>query len=82
MAHTLKILLKVIHNRIYKKLDIDISDTQFGFCKGLGTREALFALNVLSQRCLDINQDLQVCFIDYNKAFDKVRHDLLIETLL
>lgn len=82
MAHTLKILLKVIHNRIYRKLDADVGDTQFGFRKGLGTREALFALNVLSQRCMDVNQDLYACFIDYNKAFDKVRHDQLIETLL
>lgn len=82
MVHTLKVLLKVVHNRIFRKLDVDISDTQFGFRKGLGTREALFALNVLSQRCLDINQDIYACFIDYNKAFDKVRHDQLIETLV
>lgn len=82
MAHTLKILLRVVHNRISRKLDVDIGDTQFGFRKGLGTREALFALNVLSQRCLDINQDIYACFIDYNKAFDRVRHDLLVETLI
>lgn len=82
MCHILKIMLKVIHNRIYKKLDECISNTQFGFRKGLGTREALFALNVLSQRCLDMNQDLHVCFIDYHKAFDRVRHDQLMETLI
>lgn len=81
MSHTLKIFLKVIHNRIYKKLEMDISDTQFGFRSGLGTREALFALNVMSQRCLDINQDMYLCFIDYNKAFDRVRHDHLMKLL-
>ncbi|XP_030765770.1 uncharacterized protein LOC115889834 [Sitophilus oryzae] len=81
MSHTLKIFLKVIHRRIYRKLEEDIADTQFGFRNGFSTREALFAYNVLMQRCLDVNQNVYVCFIDYNKAFDKVRHKQLIEAL-
>lgn len=81
MSHTLKILLKIVHTRIRNKLEMDISSTQFGFRNGVGTREALFSLNVLTQRCLDVNQDLYICFIDYNKAFDKVKHDQLIDLL-
>lgn len=81
MSHTLKTLLKIIHNRIRAKLEMDISDSQFGFRNGMGTREALFSFNVLIQRCLDVNRDLYVCFIDYNKAFDKVKHDRLVELL-
>ncbi|CAG9839097.1 unnamed protein product [Diabrotica balteata] len=42
MFHMLKLLLKVIHNRINHKLDIYVNDTQLGFRKGLGTREHLF----------------------------------------
>uniref|UniRef100_A0A8D8SJ40 Craniofacial development protein 2 n=2 Tax=Cacopsylla melanoneura TaxID=428564 RepID=A0A8D8SJ40_9HEMI len=81
MSHTLKTFLKVIHKRIVNKLEENISDTQFGFRNGLGTREALFAYNVIIQRCLDVNQTVYVCFLDYNKAFDKVRHGLLISIL-
>lgn len=81
MSHTLKILLKIIHTRIRSKLELDISESQFGFRNGVGTREALFSLNVLTQRCLDVNRDLYICFIDYNKAFDKVKHDQLIDLL-
>ena len=75
MSHTLKLFLKVIHNRIYRKLDSNISDCQFGFRNGVGTREALFAVNVLTQRCLDVNKDVYACLVDYEKAFDRVRHD-------
>lgn len=82
MSHTLKIFLKIIHNRIRKKLEDELGDTQFGFRDALGTREALFAFNVLMQRCMDANQPVHVCFLDYNKAFDKVRHDRLIEILM
>lgn len=41
---------------------------------GLGTKEALFGINVLFQRCLDINRDMPACYID----FGKVKHDKLL----
>lgn len=81
MSHTLKVFLKVIHNRIYKKLDEHIGESQFGFRNATGTREALFAINILAQRCRDVNVELHACFIDYEKAFDRVRHSKLISIL-
>ncbi|KAF2890025.1 hypothetical protein ILUMI_16148, partial [Ignelater luminosus] len=56
----------------------DVSETQFGFRRGLGAQETLFTFNLLVQRCLDVNQDVYACFIDYNKALDEVRHDELM----
>lgn len=81
MSHSLKIFLKIIHQRVFRKLEQDISETQFGFRNAMGTREALFAFNVLTQRCMDMNQPVYVCFLDYNKAFDRVRHNHLIRML-
>jgi len=49
MSHLLKLFLKIIHSRIFKKCEQDISQSQFGFREGMGTREALFGLNVLFQ---------------------------------
>lgn len=46
MSHGLKLLLKIIHKRIFKKCEIDLDDAQFGFREGMGTREALFSLSV------------------------------------
>ncbi|CAH1224416.1 unnamed protein product [Diabrotica balteata] len=82
MSHTLKVLLKIIHKRIYERLEEDISETQFGFRNGMGTREGLFAINILIQRCRDVSVDLHLCFVDYEKAFDKVRHKKLISILM
>lgn len=81
MCHTLKLFLRIIHNRIYKKLERELSDTQMGFRQGFGTREALFGLNILAQRCLDMNQKVYACFIDLEKAFDKVQHHRMINIL-
>lgn len=51
--------------------------TLIGFRKGLESREALFGLNVLVQICLHINQHVHGCFIDFEKAFNKVGHEQL-----
>lgn len=81
MSHVLKVFLRIIHSRIYRKCDYQVDDVQFGFRKGVGTREALFSLNVLTQRCRDMNVDVYACFIDYRKAFDCVKHEKMVEIL-
>lgn len=81
MSHTLKIFLKIIQDRLYRKCKEHLSDTQFGFCNGLGTREALFSIQVLIQRCRDMSTDVYACFLDYQKAFDCVDHGKLINIL-
>ncbi|XP_071580242.1 uncharacterized protein [Temnothorax nylanderi] len=81
MSHVLKIFLRIIHTRIFKKCEYQLDETQFGFRNGLGTREALFSLNVLTQRCRDMNINVFACFIDYRKAFDCVKHHKMIEIL-
>ena len=55
--------------------------SQFGFKEGTGTREALFGLQVLIQNCRDVKKDVFLCFIDFEKAFDKVKHNKLLTIL-
>uniref|UniRef100_A0A8D8Z4U1 Craniofacial development protein 2 n=1 Tax=Cacopsylla melanoneura TaxID=428564 RepID=A0A8D8Z4U1_9HEMI len=81
MSHLLKLFLKIIHRRIYRICEERVTDTQFGFMKGVGTRDALFSLQVLFQRCRDMNCNIYTCFIDYQKAFDKIQHQKMMEVL-
>ncbi|GFO37134.1 retrovirus-related pol polyprotein from type-1 retrotransposable element r2 [Plakobranchus ocellatus] len=57
-----------------KSLRLEISPKQFDFMPDKGTRNAIFTLSMLMERCTEIRKDLHLCFIDYSKAFDKVRH--------
>ena len=36
---------------------------------------------MLAERCIEMQKDLYLCFIDYSKAFDKVRHEKLFNIL-
>lgn len=78
MSHLLKIFLRIIHQRIRFKCKAELSDTQFGFRPCFGTRETITVVNVLLQKCREMNKDAFICFIFYEKAFDNVQHDKLI----
>jgi len=49
-----------------------LSEDQFGFRKGRGTRDAIATLRTLGERSLEVGHDVYVCFVDYEKAFDRV----------
>ena len=53
--------------------------TQCGFRPGRGTLDAVFALHHLTSAAKHRRQLLYVVFVDFRKAFDKVRRDLLLE---
>ena len=81
MSHILKLMLKIILERCRSKICREVPQQQYGFMPDRGTRNAIFTLRMLSERCIQHQQNLYVCFIDYKKAFDRVRHDRLLKML-
>src|SRR5215469_4053122 len=81
MSQVTKILLRVVLTRIINKIRPQISEEQYGFVKGNGTRNAIYVLRNLAEKILEVNQDLYLCFVDYEKAFDKVKHVNLMKML-
>ena len=69
--------MKRIRNKVYT----EIADNQCGFMEGKGTANAIYILRQIIERTLEVNKDLYVCFIDYTKAFDRVRHEAIITIL-
>ena len=82
ISHASKILLRVIMNRINPIIDKHLDDTQLGFRKGKGTRDGIFLLRNTCERMMDCQKELNLCFIDYAKAFDRVNHEKLMEVLV
>ena len=86
MSHLTKIMLRVLMNRMRNKILPEISNTQFGFIadKGTCTRNAIFSMRTLMERAFEIQKDevLYLCYIDYFKAFDRVKHSDLFDIWL
>ena len=81
MSHITKILLRIVMLRIRNKIKPEIAEEQCGFVEGKGTTNAINILRNIIERSLEHQKDLFLCFIDYTKAFDKVRHEKLLDIL-
>ena len=81
MSHVTKIILKVELNRVKDSIRETLSKEQFGYRPGKGTRNAIFCLRTLTEKCIDKQKDLYICFIDYVKAFDCVKHEELMKMM-
>ena len=79
MGHVTILVLRVIMNRIRGRTLSEISEVQYGFMTDRGTRNAISVLRRLVERIIEKQKYVYVCFIDYSKAYDKVKHEPLIE---
>ena len=81
MSQLGKVVLRVILNRVRNKIRPEIPEEQYGFVRGKGTTNAIFLLRMMSERAVEMQRDVFLCFIDYQKAFDTVRHEELLRML-
>ena len=79
MSHLLKVMLQALMNRMRNKITPEIFVTSFGLMTDKGTRNAIFSLLTLMERAIEVQKDLYLCFIDYSKAFDKIKHSDLFD---
>ena len=74
---------RLMHNRLDQFVEARAlrAPTQCGFRKGHGTLDALFTLQHCIKRARWHRKCMYVVFVDFKKAFDTVRRDLMIERL-
>ena len=73
LEHAIKIVEKVLERRLRRRVKVEM---QFGFMPGKGTIAAVFILR-LQEEYLDKEKKLYMCFIDLEKAFDRVLRKVL-----
>ena len=70
LEHAMKIVERVLEKRIRSMVNVD--EMQFGYMPGKGTVDAVFILRRLQEEYRDKGKKLYMCFVDLEKAFDRV----------
>ena len=78
-----KIFEKVVYKRLYSFLNLHncIFELQFGFRAGHSTNHALLSLTEKVRVALDTGNFACGIFVDFQKAFDTVDHEILLRKL-
>ena len=81
IAHTAKIIAKILRRRIERKIEDVPGEDQFGFRRGKESRDAIGMKRIIAERPLEIDEELYICFTDWRKAFDHVNWTKLMQIL-
>ena len=81
ISHPIKIMLRVILNRLKAKAEKLLAEKQVGFRPGRSTVGQIFNFGVITEKHLQHKCDLFHNFIDFKKAFDRVWHAGLWQVL-
>ena len=55
----------------------ELPDVQAGFRKGRGISDQIANIHWIIKKAREFQKTIYFCFIDYAKAFDRVRHNKL-----
>ena len=58
ISHTGKIVAGIVSKRLESKIEEVIEEDQFGFRKGKGTRDAIGLMRIISERVLDVKEEV------------------------
>ncbi|KAH7684588.1 protein F43G9.7 [Aphelenchoides avenae] len=76
-----KLFTKVVLNRITEQLDAAQPPEQAGFRSGFSTSDHMQTLNQIQERARERGMRLYLIFIDYEKAFDSIEINAVLNAL-
>ena len=76
-------MLKILHARFQQFMKYRIqqlSDVKAGFTTGRGTRDQVAKISWIREKVREFQKNIYLCFIDYDKSFDCVYHNKLVNS--
>ena len=70
-------MFKILQVRLQQYVNQELSDVQAGFRKDRRTRDQNANIRWIIKKAREFHKNIQICFIDYAKAFDCVDHNKL-----
>ena len=63
---------KILQARLQQYVNCELPDVQAGFSKGRGTRDQTANINWIIEKAREFQKNIDFCFINYPKVFDRV----------
>ena len=77
ISHASKVVLKILQTRLQQYVNHELPNVQAGFRKGRGTRDQIANICWITKKVREFQKSIDLCCIDYTKAFDCVDHNKL-----
>ena len=81
ISYTIKVMLKILQDRLQQYVNWKLPDVQPGFRKSRGARDQVANIPWITQKAREFQKNIYFFFIDYTKAFDCVDHNKLWKIL-
>ena len=81
ISHASKVILKVLQTRPQQNVNQELSDVQSGFRKDKGNTDQIANIHCITEKAIDFQKNIYLCFIEYAKAFDCVDYNKLWKIL-
>jgi exonuclease III len=81
MSNLYKVFSKILLNRMTKTLELAQPQEQAGFRSNFSTIDHIHVIKQVIEKCNEYNQTYYLSFIDYNKAFDSIKHSAVWSAL-
>ena len=70
-------MLIILQSRLQQYMNQELPDVQAGFRKDRGSRDQIANVHWIIEKAREFQKNIDFCFIDYAKAFDRVDHNTL-----
>ena len=81
ISHASKVMLKILQARLQQYVNCELPDVQAGFRKSRGNRDQIANICWIIEKSREFQKNINIWFLDYNKAFDCVDHNKLWKIL-
>lgn len=75
LSHTMKIFERILDKRIRDVVELSVN--QCGFVQNCGTTDAIHSTRLLVEKHREKGKAVHLAFLDLEKAFDRVPHDVI-----
>ena len=76
-----KVYAGILEKKLRNIVETQLDDSQCGFRPLRGCQDQIFSLRQISEKCYEIGKEVFMCFIDLEKAYDRVPREKLMDVL-